>query len=149
MRDGRSLTTQDFQALSKHLLHGSYNLNSAADRNLEFSLTYSHVRTSGAGTVSKVRGTICPARSAGKFFKKCPLTFSLCPPSRVGTDEHVPSWFTVSVYHRCSLFMVIRSCYGGAEIASIRKHKYGKPKYKTGHFTIWNTQVRMLSLIHI
>jgi len=47
--------------------------------------------------------------------------------------------------------------FGGAEIASIRKHKYGKPKYKTGHFTSmenasmehastdvhgWNTQVR-------
>ena len=46
---------------------------------------------------------------------------------------------------------------GGAEIASIRKHKYGKPKYKSGHFTSmenasmehastdvhgWNTQVR-------
>ena len=38
--------------------------------------------------------------------------------------------------------------WGGAEIASIRKHKHGKPKYKTGRFTsmenasIWNTQVR-------
>jgi len=39
---------------------------------------------SGAGTNLKVGGT-GPARSAGKIFLQCPLTFQGCPPKWKGT----------------------------------------------------------------
>ena len=73
---------------------------------MESSSNRLHISTQRRRNGFKSEGALYPALGDGKNFLKCPVTFSLCPSCRVGTDGHVPSWFTVSVDHRYSSFMV-------------------------------------------